>query len=65
LVAYFVGNFQSKNATTPNFAAQFQVKVNANLERKRIYVHADQWAKEYSNSSDFELNVYYAGIDQW
>jgi hypothetical protein len=60
IVAYFVGTFQSKSATAPNFTAEFQVRLDANLKKRRIVVDVEQWSEEFANSGDFELDFYYS-----
>jgi hypothetical protein len=65
LVAYVVGTFQTKDAKTPSFSAQFQVRLDADLRTKRITVDADEWNEKIASSDDFELDFYYAGSYQW
>jgi hypothetical protein len=65
LIAYAVGTFQSRGATTPSFDAQFQVRLDADLKTKRITINADQWNEQYADSSEFELDFYYSGSYQW
>jgi hypothetical protein len=65
LIANVAGTFQSKNATSPSFAAQFQVRVDANLKTQRITVDANQWNEEYSSSVDFYLDFYYSKSQEW
>jgi hypothetical protein len=65
LVAYFVGTFQTKDTQTASFSAQFQVRLDANLKKKRVFVEADQWTEKFANSSDFGLDYYYSNSYQW
>jgi hypothetical protein len=65
LVANILGTFKDKAATAPGFTAQFRLRLNANQETKRITVESDQWNEQFSNSSDFYLDFYYATSQEW
>ncbi|KAI6174490.1 hypothetical protein M3Y97_00996800 [Aphelenchoides bicaudatus] len=61
LVAYFVGTLQNTHSTNTGPNVQFQVRLNADTNTKRIFVDADEWNEQYSKSSDFEIDFYYEG----
>ncbi|KAI6169956.1 hypothetical protein M3Y97_01170000 [Aphelenchoides bicaudatus] len=65
LVAYFAGTLQNKHSTNTGPNVQFQVRLDADLKTKRIFVEADKWNEQYSRSSDFELDFYYEDSHQW
>jgi hypothetical protein len=65
LVANIAGTFKAKDDKTSSFPAQFRLRLNADQETKRITVDADQWNEQFSNSSDFYLDFYYATSQEW
>jgi hypothetical protein len=56
---------RNKNSSNSSYDVQFQLRLNADQERKHIYFEADQWNNGFSNGADFELDVYYEGNQQW
>lgn len=57
LSAYYIGQFQHPDNRARTFNAQFEVKLEANLADKRIYLANKQWNRTFSDGKDLKFHM--------
>lgn len=64
-MAYYAGTLKNKKEPTKTFDVEFQVRLWIEQEMQKIRVQANRWNEDYSNSGNFELDLYDGEKREW